>query len=57
MEKKLLEKEITEIFNEILTICNNKSFSAVKAALLLARDHIIKSEALLNKDLKENIDA
>ena len=56
MEKKLLEKEITETFNEILKICDNKSFSAVKAALLLARDHIVKSEVLSSKDLKENID-
>jgi len=39
-----IEKEIAEIYNQILDICNNHSFAANKVALLLARDTIIREE-------------
>lgn len=44
MSNNEVEKEIGEIFNQILDICNNRSFAAVKVALLLARDTIVREE-------------
>ena len=48
MEKSELGKEITELFDGILNLCNSKSFPSVKAALLLARDHVMRTEILSN---------
>jgi len=49
MEKTELGKEITELFDGILDVCNGKSFPSVKAALLLTRDHIVSLEATMPK--------
>lgn len=51
MEKTELGKEITELFDGIIELCNAKSFPAVKAALLLARDHVVRTEASSSSEL------
>ena len=51
--KSELGKEITELFDGILDVCNGKSFPSVKAALLLTRDHIVSLEATMPKTEEE----
>jgi hypothetical protein len=48
MEKTELGKEITELFDGILKLCDTKTFPAIKAALLLVRDHVVANEAIAN---------
>lgn len=39
-----VQQEISDVFTRVLDICNGHSFAANKAALLLARDAIVREE-------------
>lgn len=45
-DKVNLQEEVKSLFESILNACNEHSFPAIKAALLLARDHVIRKEAI-----------
>lgn len=47
--KPNLQDEVKELFQDILDKCDNHSFAAIKAALLLARDHVVSKEILSKK--------
>ncbi len=45
-EQQAINQEVVDIYNKIIQACDNHSYPAIKASLLMTRDYFIRLEAL-----------